>query len=258
MAHEIGHIKNRDVALMTTAGVMVGCIVLLAEVGLRAMWWSGGGVRRSRSSNDKGGAQVVAMVLAVLFLILAPILAQLIYFSLSRRREYLADASAAMFTRYPQGLASALEKLGGARVPLADESRVTAPMYIVKPFRAGSMQASSVFATHPPIEKRVKILRSMAGGAGLDVYCRAYEKANHSALVSSATIKDAGPVKARRRGKVDHSEPADRQRQASDAFLKASGYEVTTCTECEVVLKVPPSLKGRFSRCPRCHSTIST
>ncbi|MHC5065501.1 MAG: M48 family metallopeptidase, partial [Planctomycetota bacterium] len=126
VAHEIGHIKNRDVALMTTAGVMLGCIVLLAEVGIRAMWY-GGGVRRSRSSNQ-GGGQAVVMIVAVIMVILAPILAQLIYFALSRRREYLADASAAQFTRYPEGLACALEKLGGSNQPQADRSRVTAPM----------------------------------------------------------------------------------------------------------------------------------
>ena len=114
VAHEIGHIKNRDVALMTTAGIMLGALVLLGEIGSRAMWF-GGGARRSRDSNDSGGgAQAILMIVAIVFIILSPILAQLVYFALSRRREYLADASGAMYTRWPEGLASALEKLGGS------------------------------------------------------------------------------------------------------------------------------------------------
>ena len=150
VAHEIGHIKNRDVALMTTAGIMLGAIVIIADIGLRTMWF-GGGSRRSRDdSGGGGGAQAIMMIVALVFLILSPILAQLIYFALSRRREYLADASGAMLHAWPEGLASALEKLGQAcRLPQADQNQVTAPMYIVRPLRQGRAAESSA----PPLPR---------------------------------------------------------------------------------------------------------
>src|SRR5579862_8953752 len=112
VAHEIGHHRNGDPALMILMGVMLGAIVLLADVFLRSNLMFGGGRRRSRDDkDDSGGLQILLVVLALALAILAPILAQVMYFACSRRREYLADASAARFTRYPEGLASALEKI---------------------------------------------------------------------------------------------------------------------------------------------------
>jgi len=256
VAHELGHIKNRDVALMVTAGVMMGAIVLLAEVGVRALWF-GGGRRRSRSSGG-GGAEAILMVVAIVLLILAPILSQLIYFSLSRRREYLADASAALFTRYPEGLASALEKISGVAVPLADQSKVTAPMYIVRPPGPdGAMRATSLTATHPPVAERVRILRSMAGQAD----ARAYERAWHQvtgkggALMGARTLAASGVALAAapERAPEPHAETrAARARQASDAFLSASGYARIPCPGCGAILKVPSELAGAVTACPRC------
>jgi heat shock protein HtpX len=272
IAHEIGHIKNRDVALMTTAGIMLGAIVLLSETAMRAMWWGGG--YRSRSSNRGGNATAV---IGVLVLILAPIVAQMLYFTLSRRREYLADASAARFTRYPEGLASALEKIGGVAKPQADQSRVTAPMYIVRPLRQGEKLGvrGSWFATHPPIQERVKILRAMGGGAGYADYERACQKVTGHGMVGSQTLAaDAAPVPAQAMGLVGASgrsnsspstapaspqtstdpppSPPRRLREASDAFLQASGYTKRTCPSCAAVIKVPPSLKAKLRNCPRC------
>ncbi|NLT27682.1 MAG: M48 family metallopeptidase, partial [Dehalococcoidales bacterium] len=112
MAHEISHIKNRDVLLMAMTSVLLGAIVMLSWYGSRIMIFGGGGSRRDSSSG--GAAQGIIMIVALLLMILAPIFAQLIYFAISRKREYLADASAAMYTRYPEGLASALEKLGAS------------------------------------------------------------------------------------------------------------------------------------------------
>lgn len=260
VAHEIGHIKNRDVKLMTTAGIMVGAIALLADVGRRALWMGGGRRSRSSSKNDNG-AQAALMVAALVLMILAPLLAQLVYFALSRRREYLADASGAMFTRYPQGLAAALEKLGGGKAPLADTSSVTAPMYIVPPLRAHGHRALGIFSTHPPIEERVRILRAMAG-AGFADYDQAFAKVKGGHIVGESSRKTSGHVERRSAlGLVDAAatEPRhdqeQRRRTANDAFLTASGYEVRSCSECGATAKIPPSLRGKVRTCPRCSAT---
>ncbi len=257
VAHEIGHIRNRDVSLITTAGIMVGSIVLLAELGLRAMWYSGGGMRRSRTSSNRDGSQAIIMIVAVLLLILAPILAQLIYFALSRRREFLADASSAMFTRYPEGLASALEKLGGTTKPLADESRVTAPMYIVRPLKRGQrMSATSAFATHPPIAERVRVLRTMAGGADVAAYEQAFRRVRGRGVVGTHTLEAAQHVDLRAAAERDLTTTRERARAASDAFLTASGYGVRRCLDCGASVKVPPSLAARIHTCPRCKGEL--
>jgi heat shock protein HtpX len=160
--------------LMLYAGVLVGSIALRAEVGLRSFWFSGG--RRSRrSSGGDGQAQAIIMLVAIVLMILAPIIAQLIYFAISRKREYLADASSAMYTRYPEGLASALEKLAAAPVKLSKANRVTAPMYIVNPLQRSGAMAADATSTHPPISERVRILRGMAGGSFAD-YEAAFRK----------------------------------------------------------------------------------
>lgn len=263
IAHEIGHIKNRDVALMVTAGVMMGAIVLLAEVGIYALWFGGAGGRRSRTSGRGGGGEAAVMIVALVLMILAPILAQLIYFSLSRRREYLADASGALFTRYPEGLASALEKISGKAVPLSDKSRVTAPMYIVPPPRKamGARARGSRGAwtsTHPPVETRIRILRSMGGGAGYSAYEQAYEQVAEKRLMKSETVSSAEEVPAlgadERPG--DTSTPAERGRMASDALLSAAGYHRVVCSGCEATVKIPAEAVGMATRCPRCRTPL--
>lgn len=280
IAHEIGHIKNRDVALMTTAGIMLGAIVMLGEFTMRSLWWGGG--YRSRSSNNNNAA---AAVIGILVIVLAPILAQLLYFALSRRREYLADASGARFTRYPEGLASALEKIGGVDRPQADQSRVTAPMYIVRPLRKGESKKvrGSWFATHPPIQERVRILRAMGGGAGFADYERACLQVTGRGMVGERSIaEDGASVSAHARGLVGAAGAAQgaasaasagaaeaassavppqihrrrRRREASDAFLSASGYTKRTCLQCKAIVKVPPSLRDKLRDCPRCGNAL--
>jgi len=154
VAHEMGHIKNRDVLYMMMIGVMMGAIVILAEIGLRTLFWTGGGRRRTSSSNGGGYLQLIMMIVAIVLMILAPIIAQLIYFAISRRREYLADASSALFTRYPEGLASALEKISGTPKKLRSATRATAPMYIVNPLAATARGLKNVTSTHPPISRQ--------------------------------------------------------------------------------------------------------
>ena len=258
VAHEVGHVKNRDVALMTTVGIMLGAIVILADIGMRAMWF-GGGVRRSRDDGGQGGgAQAVLMLVAIVMLILSPILAQLIYFALSRRREYLADASGAMYTRWPEGLASALEKLGKAAIPQSDQSKVTAPMYIVRPLRQGERRSlSASFSTHPPLEKRIQILRSMAGGADFKAYDQAYSKVTGNHVVGARTLAGAQAVSARApAAAAEPVDPPQRLRAASNAFLAGAGYQRIPCNNCGATVKIPQVRQGRGLPCPRCGAPL--
>ena len=173
IAHEIGHVKNRDVLLMTISSVMLGAIVILSWYATRVMFWGGGGRRSDRNSEGGGGIQAILMIVGLVLLILAPIFAQLIYFAISRKREYLADASSALYTRYPEGLASALEKLGSSNTQVKAANQATAPMYTINPF-AKKRAATDWMSTHPPINERVRILRAMGGNSYAD-YEKAYE-----------------------------------------------------------------------------------
>lgn len=163
IAHELGHISNRDTLFMTLAGVTLGAIVLLADFGIRTLLW-GGGRRRSSGNRNGGAAMAVIMIVAIVLAILAPILARLLYFACSRQREYLADASAAQFTRYPAGLANALRKIAMQQDPKQiPVNRVVAPMYAVNPLAAAG--SASLFGTHPPTEERIRRLMEMQGAA---------------------------------------------------------------------------------------------
>jgi len=163
VAHELGHISNRDTLFMTLAGVTLGAIVLLADAGMRMMFWGGGNRRRSSGKNG-GAAMAVLMIAALVLAILAPIIARLLYFACSRQREYLADASAAQFTRYPAGLAHALQKIAAQQDPKKiPVNRVVAPMYAINPLAAAG--SFSVFGTHPPTAERIRRLLEMQGAA---------------------------------------------------------------------------------------------
>ena len=165
IAHELGHVANRDTLFMTLAGVTLGAIVLLADFGIRMLFWGGGGNRRRSSGNKNGGAAMaVMMVAAIVLAILAPLIARLLYFACSRQREYLADASAAQYTRLPSGLAGALKKIAAQQDPKKiPVNRVVAPMYAVNPLAASG--SSSIWGTHPPTEDRIRRLLEMQGAA---------------------------------------------------------------------------------------------
>lgn len=156
MAHEIAHIRNNDIKLMTTLAIVAGLVPLLSDAFLRAQWWGGG--RRSR---DRDGNAVV-VIFAIGLAILAPLFARLLELAVSRKREYLADATAAQLTRYPDGLARALEKISRDPEPLEAANRATQHMYIVNPLHKLDGTAH-LFSTHPPIEDRIRRLRSLAG-----------------------------------------------------------------------------------------------
>lgn len=154
-AHELSHIGNRDILLSTVIVVMVGFVALLAD------WFRHWAFFGRRNNDDRGGGQLqlILFIAAIVLSILAPFAAMLMQLALSRKREYLADASGALLTRYPEGLASALEKISGDTEPLEAANRATAHLYIANPFKGKNV--AKLFMTHPPIEDRIKILRGM-------------------------------------------------------------------------------------------------
>ena len=152
IGHELSHIRNYDIRLMVIAAVMVGAVALMADWMWRSMFWGGG--------RKRGGNAIVALI-AIVMVILAPLAAQLMQLALSRRREYLADASGALLTRYPEGLASALEKIAVDPTPLHCANKATAHLFIWNPLREHKGWLNSLFNTHPPIEDRIRRLREM-------------------------------------------------------------------------------------------------
>jgi heat shock protein HtpX len=155
----MSHIGNRDTLVMGTVVVLVGLLALLADLGLRLTWF-GAGTRRSYGDKNSKGAGIIVVV-ALIFVILSPIIARLISFAVSRQREYLADASGALLTRYPEGLASALEKISGDTDPLDQATKATEHLYFVNPLFDHKSAINDLFSTHPPIEERIKLLRAM-------------------------------------------------------------------------------------------------
>jgi len=259
IGHEVGHIKNRDVLLMSLCSVLLGTIVILAWYGSRALIFTGGGTRRS--SRGGGQGQIIIIAVAIILMILAPIMAQLIYFAISRKREYLADASSALYTRYPEGLASALEKLGAATGQLKSANQATAPMYIVNPFRPQGRAASDLTATHPPLSERIRILRAMAGGASYADYDKAYQQVHKggASIMSAATLAGAAPVGLRAavpEAPLKEPEPSrvERTREVGDLLWQKSGYKFIDC-ECGTKLKVPSNLGRATVKCPHCGRT---
>jgi len=156
IAHELSHVGNRDILVMTVAVVLVGFISILANLFLRVSFFGGGGDR------DKNAGPLIAIA-TILAMILAPIAAQLIQLAISRKREFLADASGALLTRYPEGLESALRKLGSYQAPMMNASTTTAHMFITNPFGAHPAGAwvQKLFSTHPPIEDRIEALEGL-------------------------------------------------------------------------------------------------
>jgi len=255
IAHEMSHIMNRDVQFMTIAGIMLGSIVLLSEVFLRSLWFGGG--RRSRVSSKGGGgqAQLVIIAVAIAVAILAPIFARLFYFAISRKREYLADASGVRLTRYPEGLASALEKIAFTPKRMTSANKVTAPMYIVNPFQGPGASLSGLSSTHPPIEERIRILRAMGGGAGYLNYQRAFSKVRGkpAIIIPRSGLKEDEKIEVRAPA-VSKEEAAGGKasaRDAIDVLRAASGYAFLVCA-CGLRMKIPPDFDKPSVVCPRC------
>lgn len=156
VAHELAHIGNRDILISTIVVVLVGFVTLISDFFLRSQ------ILGFRGSDRGGNAQVILVVVGIALAIISPIVAILIQLAISRKREFLADASGALLTRYPEGLASALEKISGhAREPMRRASNATAHLFISNPFGSKSRGLSKLFMTHPPAEERIKVLREM-------------------------------------------------------------------------------------------------
>jgi heat shock protein HtpX len=159
IAHELSHIKNFDTRLMAIVAILVGFIAIFADIFMRSMWF--GGMNRDNDNDSRSNA--IFLIVGIVLAILSPIAATLIQLAVSRKREFLADASGALLTRYPEGLASALEKLAADNQPVRTATNATAHLFIENPFNRKDTGAwfSSLFNTHPPMEERIKILRSM-------------------------------------------------------------------------------------------------
>jgi len=258
IGHEISHIKNRDVLLMALCGVLLGTIVILAWYATRMLFFGAVFGGRRSSSSGGGQAQLIILAVGIAFMILAPIAAYLIYFAISRKREYLADASSALYTRYPEGLASALEKLASSTSQLKSANQALAPMYIINPFRKKGRAAADLTSTHPPISERIRILRSMAGGASFADYNDAFRKISGGGrrIVPPSAIASAGAVALRAaepEAVPKEPEPGkvERTREVSDLMWRLNNYRTITC-ECGTKLKVPPKLKRANIKCPHC------
>jgi len=263
IAHEISHILNRDILFVTLAGIMLGSIVLLSQVFLRGMFYSSmTGSRRRYSSGGGGGgqAQLVMLIIAIVVAILAPIMAYLLYFALSRKREYLADAGAARLTRYPEGLAGALEKIANDPSPqLATANKVTAPMYIVNPFKKKKqMKLSDLTSTHPPISERVRILRNMTHGASFKDYSDSFSAITKTRTVippTALTKEDIALREAQAKTKKERRVETQ-MRQVGDIMRRVNNFVFLTCL-CGLKLKIPPNYKPNKVKCPKCNNVLT-
>ncbi len=256
VAHEMSHISNRDVLFVTFAGVLLGSVVLISEVFLRSMFYSSGSSRRYRSGGKGGGqAQLIIIAVAIVFAILAPILARILYFALSRRREYLADASGVRLTRYPEGLASALESISTTDLNLASANKVTAPMYIVNPLKSEGMPLSDLTSTHPPISERIKILRGMSQGVNYLSYQKAFSlvKGQVSTIIPASGRKESEIIPIRKASVEPKKEQSQKKgaREIGDLIRAINKYIFLTCI-CGLKIKVPPDFNKPKLNCPRC------
>ncbi len=157
IGHELSHVKNRDILVMTVAVVLAGFLAIISDIFLRVSFWGG-----DRDNDNRGGNPIV-LIMGIVAIVLAPIAAQLIQLAISRQREYMADASGALLTRYPEGLATALQKIGAYGAPMRRASHATAHLFIGDPFGAQkSNWINNLFSTHPPIADRVRRLLGRA------------------------------------------------------------------------------------------------
>jgi heat shock protein HtpX len=152
LAHELSHVQNYDIRVMTVVVVLVGIVSVMANILMRMSW-------RGRRGNDREGGNGFLLVIGLILMLVAPIVAQLIQLAVSRRREYLADASGALMTRFPEGLARALEKIQAESMPMEHASAATAHLFIASPFAGKALAA--MLSTHPPTEERIKRLKAM-------------------------------------------------------------------------------------------------
>ncbi|HUF17179.1 MAG TPA: M48 family metalloprotease, partial [Thermoanaerobaculia bacterium] len=218
------------------------------------------------------------LLVAIVLILLSPIIAQFIYLAISRRREYLADASGAQYSRYPEGLARALEKIGGSSARLRTATQATAPMYFVNPLKVTAAGLADLSATHPPLSERVRILRSMGGMADLRAYDEAFRRVSGRAVgvvpfsrtpekertsarsaepASRVPLPDILPIPGVGAAIItaqaldDPVAHAERVRETTDLLWKLQDYAVIECP-CGTRLKIPPVHQKKMIACPHC------
>ncbi|MGI6394281.1 MAG: M48 family metallopeptidase [bacterium] len=254
IAHEMSHIINRDVLFMTFAGVMLGSINLIAQgfiVGTRAQTNS----RKNKLGSKSSGSHPALLLIALFFAVVAPLLAQMFYFAISRKREYLADATAVRLTRYPEGLASALEKISGSATNLVFFNKITAPMFIINPIAFTEEESLFSTSTHPPTHDRIAILRALQNGGKVSFrdYQQMFSKTvGDGELLPSSALKDKGEISVRE-GKVGAGDtsPIASPKSISDLIMAANGVLFMPCA-CGLKIKAPPTIGKSQIRCPRC------
>ncbi len=258
IAHEISHIINRDTLFLTFAGVMLGAIVLISNIFSRSL--SIGSSRRY-SSRSGGNAGAVLFIVTLLFAILSPILARLIYFAISRQREYLADISAVRLTRYPDGLASALEKISGAAQPMQNVNRVTAGMFIVNPLELAS-SFSGWFSTHPKIEDRIRILKNISAGKPIQTdsvlpsLAKKYLGTYLTEINSTGGFVNFSSELAPEDEEIIHTKTLQEKRTVGDFIMRQNHFRFYDCN-CGLKLKIPPQFKQNSFDCPKCGKLIN-
>ncbi|MBN1375271.1 MAG: M48 family metallopeptidase [Dehalococcoidia bacterium] len=256
IGHEVAHIVNRDIRMMMLASILLGSIVILAWYSTRVLFLGSlSSGRRSGSSGGGGIITIIILLVGLLLMILAPIMAQVIYFAVSRHREYLADASAALYTRYPEGLASALEKLQNNSTKVKTANKAMAPLYISNPFYRGASSGGDLFATHPPLTDRIRVLRAMSGASYTD-YEKSYEAVRNEKVIPASALAGATAVGLREAstggqpGEVN--ERINQVRETSDTLWRLNNYQSLNCGGCGAGLKLPPDYKRPSIQCPRC------
>ncbi len=278
IAHEIAHIKNLDTLYLMYAGVVFGLIVCVSNAIIRG-FIGGPRSRRYSSSRRSGDSAGAAILIALILAIISPILVKLLYLTVSRKREYLADACACQYTRYPSGLASALTKISNFSVSSDKNNEkyieknekmhsgeVVSCMYIhnfLQKENAGFWD--ELFSTHPSTKKRISVLKQM-GACDFEEYNKVYRavlsekslvnknkllKMNLSPIPIVAPVASAASETAVSDKNTDEQR-INRQREAKDSFKKASNYKIINC-DCNVKLKIPPELKISEIACPNCN-----
>jgi heat shock protein HtpX len=252
IAHEISHLKNRDVQFLVLAGILLSTIVILSKYSLRFIILGGRGTRFIRLP---GPWQWFLVGTGLAFILLAPVVSQFFYFSVSRKREYLADASAALYTRYPGGLASALEKIQANRHRLFRADKATAPMYIHNPYETASHPVNAFFSTHPPLQDRIRILRSMSGASYFD-YDSVYRQIKGKGIIPFYSLEMTKNENIEQRLPLSESEniqdKIDRRRETTRFFWKVGNYRTIDCTKCGNRLRLPPTYSKSTIRCFYC------
>ncbi len=255
IAHEMSHIMNRDVLFMSFAGTLLGSIAIISQVFLRGTYYSSFSSRRYRSSSRNNQGDGVMLIIALAVAILAPVLTQLLYFAISRKREYLADASAVRLTRYPQGLASALEKISSSKLDLTTATKITAPLYIANPLKQKGKKLSDLTSTHPPISERVKILRGMQQGVNLNDYQVSFNKVKGQPelLIPATALKDKDPLSLRQGSskKKGPISPTQQAREIGDLIRRVNDFLFISCA-CGLTIKLPANYNRSQVQCPRC------